>query len=41
MTEVDLVQANRGAITAIRVVRNPDQLAYVDHQLAPGQAGQA
>jgi RNA polymerase sigma-70 factor, ECF subfamily len=27
-----------GAITAIRVVRNPDKLTYVDHQLAPGQA---
>ena len=30
-----------GAIAAIRVVRNPDKLTYLDQQLAPRQAGQA
>ena len=35
---VYVMSVEDGAITAIRVVRNPDKLTYVDHQLAPGQA---
>ena len=35
---VYVMSVEDGAITAIRVMRNPDKLTYIDHQLTPGQA---